>query len=433
VCDRENLERLLRLHRAAARPSFRAVAADHLPLFLAHHQGLGTENATLDDLKAVLESLFGWPVDATSLEAELLPARLDPYLPSWLDTLMSETDLQWFGCGPRKLALCLAEDRNLFVDGSPKKEDNGDEALDALFPHALGRFSFADLMRHAATDSADLADTIWHHAWQGELTTDTFAPVRQAADNDFRAEPIEAGRGVRRGRRRPRFDRWQSERPMAGSWLRLPSIAPPADALEQEEDDRERARILLDRYGILFRELLDRELPRLRWSAVFRALRMLELSGEVIAGRFFDAVPGVQFMSHAAFRMLEGGLVEDRVWWVNATDPASPCGLGLETFRDTLPRRVASNHVVFHGRRVVIVSERRGGRLDVRVGADHPKILDYFRFLGGLLGRSVKPFKAVTVETINDESAASSAYREPLSQIFHVTRTHTGLRITRRY
>ena len=57
---------------------------------LAHHQGLGTSNATLEDLKTVLERLFGWPIDAAGLETEILPARLDPYLPSWLDALMSD-------------------------------------------------------------------------------------------------------------------------------------------------------------------------------------------------------------------------------------------------------------------------------------------------------------------------------------------------------
>jgi ATP-dependent Lhr-like helicase len=433
VCDRENLERLLRMHRAAARPSFRPLPIDRLPLFLAHHQGLGTSHATLDDLKSVLEPLFGWPMDAATLETEILPARLEPYLPSWLDTLMSETDLQWFGCGERRLALGLAGDRGLFAEPAPNEGEGATSDVDALFPHPLGRFSFTDLMRHSGGDSAALADALWRHAWRGDLTTDTFVPVRNAVLGDFRAEPIHDSAAPPRYRRRPRFDRWRSDRPVVGAWLRLPPVTAPADALEQEEDDRERARVLLDRYGVVFRELAERELQCLRWSRVFRALRMLELAGEVVAGRFFDGVPGLQFMSHAAFRALQEGVAEDRVWWVNATDPASPCGLGLEAFRDLVPRRIVTSHVVFHGARVVVVSERRGRSMRVEVGADHPRLHDYLGFLKNLVGRSVKPVKAVTIETINDEPAASSPYREALSEIFHVTRTPTALRLSRRY
>jgi ATP-dependent Lhr-like helicase len=421
------------MHRAAARPSFRAVSLDHLPLFLALHQGLGTTNASLDDLKPALEGLFGWPVNAGMLETELLPARLDPYLPSWLDALMSETDLGWFGCGPQTLALGLSGDRHLFVEASAQTEEDGASALDTVFPHPFGRFSFIDLARHASSDSAQLAETLWNHAWLGEVATDTFNPVRQAVLTDFKIQTLDNARTTRGHRRRPRFDRWQSDRPMAGLWTRLPPVAAAADALEQEEDDRERARVLLERYGVLFRELLQRETPALRWARVFRSLRMLELAGEVVAGRFFEGVPGIQFMSHSAFRTLEGGLAEDHVWWANATDPASPCGFGFEEFKETLPRRVAGNHVVFRGRSIVVVSERRGNRLEIRVGADHPNILDYFGFFKNLLGRTVKPLKAITIETINGQPAAASEYRKPLSEIFHVTRTHNGLRLTRQY
>ncbi len=40
ICDRENLEILLRMARKARQPSFKALGLDHLPLFLAAYQGL---------------------------------------------------------------------------------------------------------------------------------------------------------------------------------------------------------------------------------------------------------------------------------------------------------------------------------------------------------------------------------------------------------
>ena len=62
---------------------------------------------------------------------------------------------------------------------------------------------------------------------------------------------------------------------------------------------RDRIRQVLQRYGVVFRELLEAELPRLRWSRLFRSLRLMEFSGEVVAGRFFDGIPGLQFASPA--------------------------------------------------------------------------------------------------------------------------------------
>jgi ATP-dependent Lhr-like helicase len=48
---------------------------------------------------------------------------------------------------------------------------------------------------------------------------------------------------------------------------------------------------------------------------------------------------GLQFASAAALRRLEQAL-PDATFWINATDPISPCELGLEDLREGLPRRV---------------------------------------------------------------------------------------------
>jgi len=54
-------------------------------------------------------------------------------------------------------------------------------------------------------------------------------------------------------------------------------------------------------------------------------------------------------------------------------------------------------------------------------------------FLKHLLARPVKPLNALTVETVNDTPAASSAYRKAFQEVFHVTRTPTALRLGRQY
>jgi ATP-dependent Lhr-like helicase len=433
ICDAENLERLLRLTRAAARPSFEPLPPDRLPAFLASWQGLATRGAGIEDLRDCLERLFGVAVPAELWEAELLPARLEPYLPAWLDALMAEGDLGWLGCGPERLAFVLNADREVVRGDSGSEAEDAARAaveLDAVLPAGPGRFSFEDLLAHSGLGSGELTRRLWQLAWRGLVANDGFAAVRQGIASGFK--PAEPDPPAGRHPRRLRFERWKGSRPFAGSWFRVPVAEEPGDAVEREELAKDRVRVLLGRHGVLFRELLERELPVLQWPAVFRALRVMELSGEVVAGQFFTGVAGLQFASHDALSRLHEGVPEDRVWWVNAADPASPCGLGLDALGD-LPRRLPGNHLVFHGHRLVVLSERRGRALDIRVGPDHPNLADYLGFLKVLLTRAVRPAKAVVVETINGEAAADGPYRPALAALFHTTRDAGTLRLMRRY
>ena len=61
VCDSQNLEILLRMARAARRPSFTALPSEQLPLFLAVYQGIVPRGKSMEDLQQRLEQLFGWP------------------------------------------------------------------------------------------------------------------------------------------------------------------------------------------------------------------------------------------------------------------------------------------------------------------------------------------------------------------------------------
>ena len=433
ICDTLNLERLLRMGRAAARPGLAARPLEELPLLLAVQQGLGIREAAPADLQAALEPLFGWPAPADLWETELLPARVDPYLPGWLDALLVDTDLRWLGCGKRRLLFVLEADRDL-VTADPTAADPGG-ADEALFPQAFGRFPFADLVAAHGGDSGRLAERLWRAAWAGRATADTFAPVRRAAAAGFRPEAAEGGSAAPSSARprRGRFERWRASRPFAGSWFALAPSSPPGDALELDQLCRDRVRLLLERHGVLFRELLEREPEAFAWRKLFRTLRLMELAGEGVAGRFFESVPGLQFASHEAVRRLAAGLPEDRVWWLNAVDPASPCGLGLELWPDLLPRRVPGNHLVLHGRRLVVVSERRGAVLTVLVPPEHPRLVEYLRPLEVLVSRSVEPLSHLVVETVNGEPAPSSPYRPTLASRFHVTRAGSSLRLDRAY
>ncbi len=430
VCDLRNLARLLRMTRAAAKPSFEPVPLDRLPLFLAEHQRLG-EPGEQAELQETLEQLFGYLAPAGMWEEEIFPARLPDYQPAWLDALISGTDLMWYGRDKRQIGYALAEEQELVATAEcPNPAD--ETALNRLMPDRPGRFTVTDLLtENPGLTSADLMARLWQLTFAGLITNDSFAAVRKAVLNDFKEgqNPPTAPSG--RPSRRGRFARWQATRTFDGSWHRIPPALDGEDPLEREELNRERARLLLERYGVLFRELLAREIPTLQWRALFRTLRLMELSGEVVGGHFFSGLKGLQFITHGALQQLSHSLPEDKIYWTNAADPASACGLGLESL--DLPQRVITSHLVWHGRRLVVISKRRGKILEIRVPPDDAHLPQYFGFLESLLTRPTNPLRAVTIESINDSRAATSPYCEVLVSLFDTTRDHRVVRLSKRY
>jgi ATP-dependent Lhr-like helicase len=435
VCDRENLEILLRISRARARPDVRALPVERLPLFVAERQGLIERGGGPDEMKGKWEKLFGLPLPARAWEEEVFPARLQEYKTRWLDSLLAESGLLWLGCGTQRLTFCFRDDVELFLESSP------DETLaEALFETGAGKYSFWDLADRLRLSSAELTDRLWDLAWKGLISCDSFAALRKGVDSGFRAEEAKADdrrRGTLRipsrrapGRGRPGFDRWQATRPSAGFWFRVQREPGERDALDEEEIARDRIRQLLQRYGVLFREILEYELPPLRWSRLFRSLRLMEFSGEIVAGRFFEGVKGLQFADPSLIEKWgdakpagpggaaradakSAGYVE-AVWWVNAADPASLCGVDIEALKPALPSRLPTTHVVFHGDRVVLVSRRKGLELELRVPPESPQLPEYLAFVKVLTGREWRPMSAVRVETINGVPVGTSPYKERL-------------------
>ena len=204
------------------------------------------------------------------------------------------------------------------------------------------------------------------------------------------------------------------------------------DTIDDMEIVKDRVRQLFKRYGILFRELLANELPPLQWAKIFKALRLMELSGEILSGYFFEGIPGVQFISHEAFRFLNEPLPEESIYWMNATDPASLCGIKLEALKGSLPSRIPSTHMVYHGKKLVLISRRNGSILEFFISSDDPLIPEYLSFLKVLLTREFQPEKMTLVETINEEPALESEYSRPLRD-FGFTGCYKGLELARKY
>ncbi len=435
VCDRENLETLLRMIRRSRQPSFKALGLDQLPLFLAAYQGLTKQGESAGDLQNVLEQLFGFPAGVEAWEKHILPARLSPYYNAWMDSLIQSSDLLWFGCGKRKIGFAFLDDLEFFIErngdrgGKTSEEGSLTEELAALLPRKFGRYNFTDILQFSKMDSPTVTKKLWNLAWKGLISNDAFATLRKGLLTNFApfSLPKEGGRPSRSA-----YNRWVSTRPLSGNWYAIDPERIEKDPLDEAELVKDRVRQLFRRYGLLFRELLAGELPLLQWPKIFKALRIMELSGEILSGHFFEGIPGVQFISHEAFRFLNEPLPDESIYWLNATDPASLCGIKLDALRGLLPSRLSTTHLVYHGQGLVVISRRNGRALEFLVPPDAPHLHKYLAFFKSLLTRDFDPEKIILVETINKKPALQSEYADPLVE-FGFSRYYKGLELVKRY
>ncbi|MBX7257201.1 MAG: ATP-dependent helicase, partial [Candidatus Hydrogenedentes bacterium] len=352
-----------------------------------------------------------------------LPARVGHYTSTMLDGITEQSDLMWSGCGPQKILLSFRFNRDLYPnpDADAEPETLWPQIAPRLFPDLRGQYDFENLLDYTGITVAELTQSLWEFVWRGRVSNDTFGSLRKGIETKFK--PIETAKRMAAptsAGMRGRFNAWKSSRAYPGHWYVLPEIQADMDALDEEELNQERIRVLVGRYGVLFREVLAQELPCMRWGALFKTLRRMELAGELVTGYFFEDIPGLQFTTSAALETFLGPMPEESIFWLNATDPASFCGSELPALKETLPRRLQGTHIVYHGARLVIVSKGNGKELEIRVPVESLDLPDYFGFMEHLLARSFMPLPSIAIETINGERAASSPYLSILESLFEV-------------
>ena len=124
--------------------------------------------------------------------------------------------------------------------------------------------------------------------------------------------------------------RRQSRTPAAagGRWSAVPVSL--ADAVDRDAAVEIVARVLLQRYGIVFRRLLTREPHVATWRELVKIYRRLEARGEIRGGRFVTGMSGEQFALPEAvtrLREIRREHPNGRVTILSAADPLNLTGI----------------------------------------------------------------------------------------------------------
>lgn len=361
---------LIRIHRLTLdrlrRQIEPAKVEEYFQFLLQWHRLLpGTQLHGREGLFSVIEQLQGFEIPAVAWERVILPSRVGKYHPKWLDELCLEGEVIWGRLTPSAkkvngdeigrirqatrilpISLMLREEalwlrREGLDDLEACLTDAAKKVFDLL--RNRGASFFSDLLQSTRLLPTQLEEALWELVAAGLATGDGFAAVRSLVTPSQQQDPR-----VRRRRLRGRPAR--SGKQGSGRWT-TPPAQDPAEPISPEEFRESWAWQLLQRYGIVFRDLLAREGAAPPWYQLLPFFRRLEDRGEIRGGRFVLGVGGEQYgLPEAvdALRRLRQTPMAPEAVVVSAVDPLNLIGIVTPGPRVTAS---AANAVAFYGGR----------------------------------------------------------------------------------
>jgi ATP-dependent Lhr-like helicase len=301
-----------------------------------------------------LRLLQGFEAPAIEWERTLLPQRVAGYDSRWLDSLCLQGVVGWGRVSPhpafsssgelsaprRVVPTSLApvtfflREEAQWMDRCLSERLLPESSLQACLSELAlrvraelvrrGAMFVGDLARGLGAPAAEVNHALWELVAAGLATADGFDSLRVLIDPRRKAN---AANGLASARPRAAVGRWGLLHPVGEAALDTEGAAA---AGRREAEIESACWMLLRRYGVVFRDLLERESTVPRWRELAGIFRRLEARGTVRGGRFVDGFGGEQFAlpeavdSLRAMRACDG---EDGSVTVAAADPLNLVGL----------------------------------------------------------------------------------------------------------
>jgi ATP-dependent Lhr-like helicase len=311
-CDRRLLARIHRYTLNRLRAEIEPVSAADFTRFLLHWQHVAGEDQVkgAEGLMAVIEQLEGFELAAAAWENDVLPARVADYDGAQIDQLCLSGRVAWGRLTPgskaplRSSPIAIMPREHLGRWGVERHDavelsSEANAVAEALAKR--GASFFHELAKNTGLLPSYVERGLAELAGAGIATADSFAGLRALLT------PAEKRRNLIE---------------TAGRWSLL--------TVEKNDDVETVARVLLKRYGVVFRSLMERESHLPPWRELVRVYRRLEARGEIRGGRFVAGFGGEQFAAADAvgrLRAIRKGEKTGELVVLSAADPLNLVGI----------------------------------------------------------------------------------------------------------
>ncbi len=341
-------------------------------------------------LLALIEQLEGFEAPAAAWEGEIFPSRLIEYDPAWLDALCLSGEVVWARLTPATvskngseksrsgpvrstpIALLRRKDFSVWNSVFPRpvvEEMTFSTVTQEVYDYlkARGASFFSDIVEGTKLLRSQVEESLADLVASGLVVSDSFTGLRALLTPSHRKTQAAA----RRKRREAVYEmssagRWSLLHRNTGTAdVRGPQLGSLAGVLDSSPSDLSEpradlgrqtggppgvvlatksnigsapapeiiekvARILLKRYGVVFKRLLEREGLTLPWRVLLRTYHRLEARGEIRGGRFVAGISGEQFALPEAVGMVRAirrAPANDNMISVSAADPLNLVGI----------------------------------------------------------------------------------------------------------
>lgn len=336
--ERGLLSRIHRLTIGTLRKQIEAVTKAQFMDWLFNWQHVSSVGQLIGEhgTYEVIRQLQGFEIAANAWENIVLPARVKNYSAAHLDKLCLTGQIGWgrlsrhpavydmqsvsrvTPSGFSPIAFYLREE-GMWYQVEPAQINKSVLSTQArlVLEHlqTKGASFFVDIVRAQKLLNSEAETALWELVTAGLVTADGFDNMRSIISPRRRQ-----GLGKRKNISMPRHS--------PGRWsLLLPEVG---DTTEGAGSGLESACwMLLRRYGVVFRELLVREVNLPKWRDLLLTYRRMEARGEIRGGRFVNGFVGEQFASQIAVDSLRASrtlIPADREVTIQACDPLNLVG-----------------------------------------------------------------------------------------------------------
>lgn len=350
-CHKKVYERIKRKTVQLARSDIKPKAPDIYSAFLFKLHLLGEDVLPPEEkLPAVIRMLQGVFLPVSWWEEFVFPARIRKYEPKLLDYLCSTGIIRW-------TARISGSTRE--VAFSPAQETDGDDAVDAGQAWEMGFTAdeheerivdalknrgasfIKELSKQVGLSAGELLAKLERLVWRGIVTNDSFSVARYYIELDRKNSP------------------WvkYNTYPNMGRWYLVENRAEPRN----EKGLFEYVNRILDRYGIISKDIAAIDPGVFKWSEIYGFLKAGEFTTGIKRGFYVSGLTGIQFARDRDLELLrlqDSPDAREAYVTLCSCDPANPYrGLFNKKGMPKLPKGHGTAIVFRNGAPVLAVKD----------------------------------------------------------------------------